>query len=92
MKDIRGYDPQSLITGSEVERGLTYDNSERRFESIQVERAIKQTGLISELTLLAPRVPIQNVGFAKDFFYYADGQYKGLVPKRNHKAAQYQGD
>lgn len=91
MKDIRGYDPQSLITGAEVERGLTYDNSERRFESVQVERAIKTSGLISELTLLAPRVPIENVGFGRNFFF-ADGDYRATVPKRNHRTAQYQGD
>lgn len=91
MRDVRGYDPQSLITGAEVERGLTYDNSERRFESVQVERAIKTSGLISELTLLAPRIPIENVGFARNFFF-ADGNYRATVAARNHKSARYQGD
>lgn len=91
MRDIRGYDPQSLLTGAEVEQGFTYDNSERKFESVQVERAIKNSGLISELQLLAPRVPVTFMTDEKAVreYFFAQGVYQSKV---RHDTARYKGD
>ncbi len=50
------YDPESLITGEESERGLTYQNSERSFASVSTELSAYSGELTTdEILVYGPR-------------------------------------
>lgn len=51
------YDPESLITGAEVEAGFTYENSERKFPSdgLLEEFAIRGAMPTADILLIGPR-------------------------------------
>lgn len=66
------YDPESLITGAEVEAGFTYDNSCRDYFLPEYKRIIAITGIEPELlTRFAPRELKDSAFFekAKDLSY-----------------------
>ena len=50
------YDPESLLTGSESQQGLDYDNSQRVWPSEAMrQRAIHGELPVSQIPLIAPR-------------------------------------
>ena len=50
------YDPESLLTGSESQQGLDYDNSRRVWPSEAMrQRAVRGELPVSQIPLIAPR-------------------------------------
>ena len=53
------YDPESLITGAEVEQGLTYTNSRRNWPSeLSYHATVSGRFNCDQVPILAPRVPL----------------------------------
>ena len=66
------YDPESLLTGSEVEQGLDYDNSCRVWPSEAMRQRAERGDIpVSQIPLIAPRKRV----FPDSLPVAADGCY-----------------
>lgn len=68
------YDPESLITGAEIAKGLTYTNSKRQWENQSYYLlAVEGYLTIEEILHIAPRVRI----FTDVSFRNKEGGFRG---------------
>ena len=65
------FDPESLITGKEAEKGFTYDNSERNYPSSEVREAIIRGDIAqADVPMIAPRQFKNGVGDLGEGVYF----------------------
>lgn len=56
---MRRYDPESFLTGAEIDAGFTYDNSRRRWSTAALyDAACRGELTLEDIVRLAPRVRI----------------------------------